>query len=80
MGHRLAKTPLARGSVGRALPHTSGPRSLTILRIGTRERLMIEILVIQIAAGLVIVAVAAASGLIAWRRRDIRSERYSKSR
>jgi hypothetical protein len=40
---------------------------------------MIEILVIQIAAGLVIVAVAAASGLIAWRRRDIRSERYSKS-
>ena len=31
---------------------------------------MIDILVIQIAAGLVIVAAVAAPGLIAWRRRD----------
>jgi hypothetical protein len=39
-----------------------------------RDR-MIDILVIQIAAGLVIVAVVAASVLIAWRRRDGRSEK-----
>jgi hypothetical protein len=36
---------------------------------------MIDILVIQIAVGLVIVAVVAASVLIAWRRRDGRSEK-----
>ena len=41
---------------------------------------MIEIVVIQLVAGLVIVAIVAASGLIAWRRRDGRGERYSKSR
>ena len=36
---------------------------------------MIDILVIQIAAGLVIVAAVAAPGLIAWRRREGRSEK-----
>jgi len=39
---------------------------------------MIEILVIQIAAGLVIVAAVAAPGLIAWRRREGRSENDSR--
>jgi len=40
---------------------------------------MIDILVIQIAVGLVIVAAVAAPGLIAWRRRDV-AKRHSKSR
>jgi hypothetical protein len=39
---------------------------------------MIEILVIQIAAGLVIVAAVAAPGLIAWRRSEGRSENDSR--
>ena len=39
-----------------------------------RDR-MIDILVIQIAVGLVIVAAVAAPGLIAWRRSDGRSEK-----
>jgi hypothetical protein len=36
---------------------------------------MIDILVIQIAVGLVIVAAVAATGLIVWRRGDGRSEK-----
>jgi hypothetical protein len=40
---------------------------------------MIEILAIQIAAGLVIVAAVAAPGLIAWRRRDGRSKNSESS-
>ena len=56
--------------------HTPGPRSLTILAGRNQgEDRMIDILVIQIAVGLVIVAAVAATGLIVWRRGDGRSEK-----